>query len=225
MMMSSKIKAAIVLFLTVLFVTCADNLTDPDLDPAEPRQLSIAEKQLVEADQVFSYDIFKRTVASEEGENVFISPLSISFALGMALNGAQNETFDAMRDALSFNDMNLDNINEGYRSLIELLSALDPEVQFKIANSIWSREGFQVKEDFIERLETYFDASFRELDFNDPESIDIINKWINENTNELIEKILEEPIPEETVMFLINALFFKGDWMNQFDPEDTVKAD
>ncbi|MGF1669205.1 MAG: serpin family protein, partial [Balneolaceae bacterium] len=112
-----------------------------------------------------------------------------------------------------------------YRSLIELLSSIDPEVQFKIANSIWAREGFQVKEDFIERLETYFDASFSELDFNDPESVDIINKWVKEYTNELIEKILEEPIPGDAVMFLINALFFKGDWMNQFDPEDTVTAD
>jgi serpin B len=130
-----------------------------------------------------------------------------------------------MQDVLNFKDMSLDDINEGYHSLIELLSTIDPEVQFKIANSIWAREGFQVNEDFIERLETYFDASFSELDFNDPAAKDIINQWVNENTNGLIEKILDGPISEKTVMFLINALFFEGDWMTQFDPEETQKAE
>ncbi|HMB97542.1 MAG TPA: serpin family protein [Balneolaceae bacterium] len=225
-MISSKIKVILVIFLTVSFAACADNLTNPGSDtPLEPRELTVAEKQLVEADQAFSYDIFKRTVESEEGENVFISPLSISFALGMALNGAEGETFDAMQNVLNFSDMNLDDINEGYRSLIELLSEIDPEVQFKIANSIWAREGFQVNEDFIDRLETYFDASFSELDFNDPAAKDIINQWVNENTNGLIEKILDGQISEKTVMFLINALFFDGDWMTQFDPEETQKAE
>jgi len=83
-------------------------------------------------------------------------------------------------------------INEGYRSLIEILSAIDPEVEFKIANSIWARAGFQVKEDFVERLETFFDAAFRELDFSDPASKDIINEWVNENTNGLIGKIIND---------------------------------
>lgn len=209
----------------LVVVTCSDSLTGPESPKGElPRELTSLEKELIKADQQFSYRLFRETVVwDQKEENIFISPLSVSMALAMTLNGAQGETFQDMRETLALSDMELDEINESFQSLVELLVTTDPAVQLKIANSIWHREGFPVSEDFRQRIEEFFEARIEGLDFSDPASVDIINNWVSENTEQLIDTIIEE-IPGNVVMYLINALYFKGDWLRQFDPEDTAPA-
>ena len=210
-----------------LFNACESNITGSDIGPSGelPRELAASEKALIEADQFFSYKLFRKTVEMDsESENLMISPLSISMALSMTLNGAQGQTYDDMREALYLSGMDMEEINETFQSLIELLSTVDPEVTFMIANSIWYRDGLPVEEDFLERVKTYYGAEVSGLDFNDPASVDIINEWVIQNTDGLIEEIVEE-IPDDLVMYLINALYFQGDWLRQFDVENTQKAD
>lgn len=210
----------------VILSTCQSDVAGPDPVKAElPRELSSTEKQLIKADQAFSYDIFRRTVSYDSGEdNLFISPLSISMALAMTLNGAEGETFEEMKEALYLNGMDLEEINGAFESLIELLVSVDPDVQLGIANSIWHEESLPVKEAFLERLENSYDAEVTGLDFFDPVSVDVINAWVDENTEGRIEEIIDE-IPSEMVMYLINAIYFKGDWLRPFDTEDTREAD
>jgi serine protease inhibitor len=114
----------------------------------------------------------------------------------------------------------MEEINDSYKSLIDLLRSLDDRVKFRIANSIWSRLGFPVESEFIDVNETHFDAEVRDLDFDDPKSVDIINDWVSGNTEGKIKEILTE-IPPEIVMLLINAIYFNGDWTAQFDPDNT----
>jgi serine protease inhibitor len=221
------IRNMVILFIGLLiFATCDSNIIGPKSPKGElPRDLTVAEKLLIEADQSFSYDIFRQTVAWEtEYENLMISPLSISMALAMTLNGAEGQTYDDMREALYLSGMEIDEINEAFKSLIELLITVDPEVNVKIANSIWHADWLPVKEDFLERMRNHYGAEIEGLDFTDPASVDVINAWVRENTEELIEEIIDE-IPDHIVMYLINALYFKGDWLRQFDTEDTRKAD
>jgi serine protease inhibitor len=210
----------------LLFTQCDSNITGPEDPVGElPRELTATEKMLIEADQSFSYDIFRRTVAWEtEYENLMISPLSISMALAMTLNGAEGQTYDDMREALYLSGMEIDEINDAFKSLVELLITVDPQVTVKIANSIWHADWLPVKEDFLERVRDHYGAEIAGLDFSDPASVDVINAWVRENTEELIEKIVDE-IPDHMVMYLINALYFKGDWLRQFDTDDTRKAD
>ncbi len=212
-----------------LFNACEPNITGSDTggDSSRelPRELAASEMALIEADQSFSYELFRKTVELDsDSENLMISPLSISMALSMVLNGAQGETFEDMKNTLNLTDMDLDEINGAFQSLIELLSTVDPEVTFRIANSIWHLEGLPVEEDFLERLITYYGAEVSGLDFSDPASVDIINEWVKQNTDGLIEEIVDE-IPAHMVMYLINALYFQGDWLRQFDVQDTRKAD
>ena len=223
-----QIKQIVILFgFFALFIMCDSNITGTDDGPVGelPRDLTATEKMLIDADHSFSYDIFKRTVAWEtDHENLMISPLSISMALAMTINGAEGQTYDDMKEALYLSDMELDEINEAFKSLIELLVTVDPAVTVKIANSIWYREGLPVEQGFLNRVRDYFDARIEGLDFQDPASVDIINDWVAENTEGLIEEIIDE-IPDHMVMYLINALYFKGDWLRQFDPDDTKPAD
>jgi serpin B len=185
--------------------------------------LTSAEKELVGSSNTFGFKFFKEIVEQEADGNIFVSPLSVSMALGMTLNGANGETRDSMAEALEFSGMSMEEINDSYRSLIDLLGSLDEKVRFQIANSIWPRLGFPVEEEFIDVNESHFDAEVRELDFDDPESVDIINGWVNSNTNGKIEEILTD-IPPEIVMLLINAIYFKGDWTAKFDPDNTHDA-
>lgn len=224
--MTRGIQISTLLFAGILFFqSCGDQIVGVDNPKGElPRELTATEKMVIEADQSFSYELFRNTVDFDDEENIMISPLSVSMALSMTLNGAEGETFEAMRETLKMSGMNLDEVNDGYRTLIKLLVDLDPDVKLKVANSIWHDDDLQVKQDFLNRVEDAFDASVEDLDFQDPASVNRINEWVNTNTEGLIEKIIDE-IPDEMVMYLINAIYFKGNWLYQFDEDDTRIAD
>jgi len=224
------IETLIFLLISVLICSaCNSNVTVSDENGPnggeQARGFTASEQKLVDADRNFSYRIFRETVAFDhEEENIMISPLSISMALALALNGAKGETYDKMIETLELSGMDLEEINEAFQSLTELLMTKDPKVTMQVANSIWHREELPVKEDFLDRVESYYGAQIEGLDFSDPAAADRINSWVNESTEGLIPEIVDE-IPDHIVMFLINALYFKGDWLTQFDPDDTRRAD
>jgi serine protease inhibitor len=202
--------------LSFIFIQCSDSITDPK----EIRELTEIEKNVVSSSEEFGLKLFKKVNAFEGEKNIFISPLSISMALGMTLNGANGSTYEAMQSTLEFNSLTNQEINEAYQSLIELLTQIDPKVIFQIANSIWYKNTMQFESEFINVNKKYFDAEVAGLNFNDPNSVDIINNWVNGNTNGKITKILDA-IPEAAVMYLINAIYFKGTWQYEFDKDET----
>lgn len=207
--------------LSLLAVAC-DSI-DHDDPLRDVRSLTESEQHLVHADNSFGMNVYKALHAEAPEDNLFISPLSMSMALGMALNGAEGETLQEMQEVLLKADLTQEAINESYKSLISLLSGLDPAVTLTIANSIWYREGFNVNDEFLTTNRTFFDAEVTALDFTAPEAVDDINSWVDNKTNGLIETIIES-IDSETLMYLINAVYFKGDWTYQFDPEYTEDA-
>lgn len=190
---------------------------------ALPRELSPQEAALVDAGNGFSFRLLGRVVQEEPDANVFLSPLSVSMVLGMLLNGAEGETRDEIETALGVSSLTLDEINRSYRDLIVLLLGLDPSVETAVANSIWIRQGFPVVPEFLATGQEFFDAEVAALDFGDPASLERINGWVEEKTRGRIERIVDAIRPED-VMFLINALYFKGLWQTRFDPEDTRPA-
>lgn len=198
--------------------TCSKSPTEPS--KREVRELTGVEKALVEADNNFGLKVFQAINKDETNKNVFISPLSISMALGMTLNGANGPTREAMQNALELAGLSDQQINENYQSLIELLVGLDPKVKFQIANSIWYKNTFACKESFIDLNKQYFYAKVAGLDFNNPQSANIINSWVEENTNGKIKKIVDQ-IEPHIVMLLINAIYFKGVWTYEFDKNQT----
>ena len=152
--------------------------------------------------------------------NIFISPLSISIALTMTYNGAVGETERAMAEVLEIDALDLSTINNSNRALRNSLENPDPKVQISIANSIWSRQDVDFNPDFLERNRAFFGAEIASLDFSSPQAIATINDWVNTNTNGKIKKIVEE-IGPEVVLFLINAIYFKGNWQDKFNKSMT----
>lgn len=205
-------------------VACS-GATDPRPTPGQlaslPRDLTPGEQKLIGASNAFSFALWNKVSVAQRDSNVFISPLSASFALGMILNGAANETFDQMRTALQVEGLSQADINAGYKSLVALLTSLDPGVTMQIVNSVWYRQGFSVNQSFIDATSTYFGATAQALDFGDPASLTTINSWVSRGTNGKITKILDDISPDD-VMYLINALYFKGSWRQQFNPAETT---
>ncbi len=192
----------------------------------KPRSLTTVEKQVVETDNRFGLKLLRSTVEAEHADagtpqNVFLSPLSVSMALGMTLNGARGETRAAMERTLEKQDLSPAEINDAYRGLIDLLETLDPNVDVALANSIWYREALPVRQAFIDTNRVHFDAEVAGLDFSSAEASDRINSWVDDETRGNIETIVPASIPDEIVMYLINATYFKGAWRTQFDPEKT----
>ncbi|MCH7520435.1 MAG: serpin family protein [Candidatus Marinimicrobia bacterium] len=126
-----------------------------------------------------------------------------------------------MRATLELTGLTEEESNAAYQSLMALLTQADPQVQFDVANSIWYRQEWTFKEDFYQRCRDYFDAVVQGLNFGDLASADIINGWVQENTQDKINEIVDKPIDPAIVMFLINAIYFKGTWTYEFDPQDT----
>lgn len=196
----------------LVIVACAGTPFSPEL--------TLAERDLIEADNSFGLELFKEIISDNSDSNVFISPLSVAMALAMTLNGADGETREAMEATLELSGLSVEEINESYKHLIQVLQGLDPEVRFQLANSIWYRLGLDFEQDFIDLNKTYFDAEVTGLDFTDPETVAFINAWVDENTNGKIKEIVDQ-IDPGVVMYLINAIYFKGTWTYQFDEEDT----
>lgn len=221
--MPKKMNLLSVVLIAIAVLQCSNNPTAADR--VVSRELTASEKLLVESNDRFGLKLFKEIVKEDKDKNIFISPLSVSMALGMTYNGAAGTTREAMQKALELSGLTIEEVNKSYKSLLELLSQLDPKVRFQVANSIWYRKGMSFEQEFIDLNKTYFDALVSELDFDDPKAAEAINGWVDENTNGRITQIVDPPIDPMMVMFLINAIYFKGTWTYEFDKELTKDAD
>jgi len=185
--------------------------TSPGSNP-NPLPISSAEKQVESATNSFAANLFGQVATQGQGKNFFISPLSVSMALAMTLNGANGQTYSDMQKTLGLDGLTNDEINQSYQGLITMFSNLDANVKFNIANSIWYRNTFSVIDTFLTTDSVYFNAQVRPLNFNDPNASNVINSWVSDKTNGKIPSIITPPIDPSIIMYLINALYFNGTW-------------
>jgi len=136
------------------------------------------------------------------------------------MNGACGETREAFKRTLNLDDMELDEINSIFKAIARRIVTKSENVELSIANSIWSRKELKLKESFVEKSRKYYDSEIRSLDFSDPKSVEIINKWVDEKTNGKIPSIINAISPQDLV-FIINAIYFNGKWEMQFDKSKT----
>jgi len=217
--MPRQLRAPVVVMLGLVTTVCREPSTAPTPITHLPRTLSASETRLVSVSNRFAFTLL-REVARQTRDtlpNLFISPLSVTMALGMTYNGAAGTTEAAMRQTLALDPMTTPEVNEAFHGLIDLLRGLDPRVRFQIANSIWYRQEFTVEPAFLDVNRTAYDARVEGLDFASPAAPQRINDWVSTETQGRITRIVPTPLPGDAVMYLINAIYFKGDWTQQFD--------
>ncbi|HEY0928572.1 MAG TPA: serpin family protein [Gemmatimonas sp.] len=194
--------------------TPADSLT------ALPRALTAVEQEGIQANNRFALHLLRTTASTRTG-NVLLSPLSVSFALGMTMNGASGETLSEMNRTLGWGTRTRAETNAAYRDLRTMLPSLDKSTTIRIANGLWVRRPMVIDTGFLREARTFFDAPAQSL--ATPQIMyDSVNVWGNRHTDGMIPRVLQDEPPADLAMLLANAVYFSGTWRDKFDPAKTA---
>ena len=209
-----------------------DEVNDEETNKNElPAPLKIdlqgVETSMVKSDQAFAFEFFSKVFDEErndEDENFMVSPFSLSMALAMTWNGSAGDTKLAMQNTLGLGDWTDQEVNSYFKKLKDAFEKTDPSTKLSIANSIWTNQNVKILPDFIQLNQNYYKATVEAVDFGNFATVGRINKWAADNTNGLIDNVIEETDPMD-LMYLLNALYFKGVWSSKFDAKNTSKMD
>jgi len=205
----------------LMAVSCSDKTASPNTGTGEDLRVPAP---FANQTTRFAFDITRQVSEQEPaGKNLFVSPLSLHIALGMILNGADGQTAQEIQKTLRLDDQTLTDVNSTYQNLMKNLPDVDPKVTLRLANSVWYRNTFTVEPTYKNLLTDTFRATVSGEDFSSSATVGKINGWASEQTNGKIPKVIDQISPEN-VLFLMNALYFKGDWQTRFKTEDTQDA-
>ena len=227
--MNSMIKLnSLLLMVAVMFVSCekSGNEIDPKNLP-DPMKIELrsTEAEIVKTDQQFAFEFFQNVFDEEKNDkdqSFMVSPFSLSMALAMTWNGAAGETKTAMKKTLKMDGYDDKDVNGYYQKLKEALLKTDPSTKLSIANSIFTNKSVTIKPEFIKTNTNFYNATVQPVDFLPPTTKDIINQWASDNTNGLIKKVIDKTNVDD-LMYLLNAIYFKGIWTTKFDAKNTSK--
>ena len=227
--------AAVALMMMTACSSDGDELSDIDeriVNPENNEQTSIsltqAEQQLVTGNNDFAFNLFRLAgprVPSEPAEQdpekgTILSPISITYALGMLNNGAAGETQQQINKVLGFN--NADEVNAFCKKMLTEALHLDKLTKVQIANNIYVNKDYTLNPVFVEKANDFYDAQPETRDFADGKTRDVINQWASDHTEKMIEEVLsEDEFNPGAVSYLLNAIYFKGTWEVQFKKEET----
>ncbi len=214
------LRNVIAIILVTFSTSCRKALTSADT--THPIVLPANGVSVVTASNRFAFNFFQKTLQQDSiNSNKLISPLSIYTALNMVYNGANAATKDSMSAALQLSGINISDLNNVCKVLINQLPSEDKKVQFSIANSIWyDQSNFQPLPAFLQTINNYYNASVQALNFSDASATGTINKWVAQKTNNKIPTIIDRINPGD-LMYLINAIYFNGAWQSAFKTSDT----
>ena len=188
---------------------------------AKPLQLTREQKVFVNDNNTFALKFLKTVNETDQGSKSFIySPLSITYVLGMVNDAATGQTEQELEQTLGFHEGGIQAVNNYCKNLIDNLPKVDEKVTLNIANAIFLNKKYQLKKQFQEDMKEYYDAEAEALDFSSPKTLNHINNWCDNKTNGMIPSILDN-IDPDMVSYLLNAIYFKADWISKFDPKDT----
>jgi serpin B len=189
----------------------------------------------------FAFDLLKQIAGQRPADNVFISPYSVSSVLQMVVDGAAGSTKQEMESVLYLNEMVGDSAaggpkqaiesvrylngmaarDEACKSLVQSITSGQSNVDLNLANSIWFKQGVDLRPEFVAGCTNYFHAETGALDFSSPQSAKFINDWAEKNTHGRIKDIVQWPMNPLTRVILANAIYFKGRWAREFDASAT----
>lgn len=153
--------------------------------------------------------------------SIVVSPISVSYVLGMLNEGASGKTRQQITNVLGLS-ASTQQINEYFKTMIHKVSRVDSNVTLQLANCIDvnSAMGISLLPQYKADMQQYYDAQIDALDFTQRSSLDIINNWCNKHTGGMIPTAVDRLEPD-AVLYLLNAIYFKANWTEKFDPDDT----
>ena len=181
-------------------------------------ELTRGEEDLVAQNNDFAFRLAQ--VGLEAGKSQMLSPISITYALGLLNNGAAGQTQQQINQVLGFQDVEAANVF--CQKMLAKAPLLDDKTQVKIANTLFMNKGYSLKPDFIEKAANYYQADPQTRDFHDGQTLDVINQWASDHTEKMIDKVLNgNNFNPDAVSYLLNAIYLKGEWTNKFEKNET----
>jgi serpin B len=193
----------------------------------QPKPIDITDiNNIVEANNQFALDYYSQLKEKDDG-NIFFSPFSISSALAITYEGARGETAEEIQTVFYFPaDDNLRRTE--YATVFDELNKEDKKYKLSTANALWAQEDYQFLTEYLDTVEKYYGGKATNLDFvKDPEGSRVtINNWVEDQTNDKIRDLIPQGVIDElTRLILTNAIYFKGEWVKQFNEEETKEED
>ena len=217
--------------LAMLCLAACNNNDDGDVRYMLPETRAInlteSQKEMVKSNNDFSFNLLRTAYSqqqegTEKGKSLFLSPVGVTYMLGMVADGASGETLKEINDALGFSGTTATQVNELCQTLIEEAPKSDKNVKLEIANAIYINKGYTMTEQFKADMDTYYKADAQTLDFADVSSVNTINEWARKNTHGKIPVIINTLYQTEAAR-LFNSVYFEATWTKQFDREMTRK--
>ncbi len=217
--------STLALLAVVLLAACSNDEEDGIVVDMLPKTRSIdlteAQKEYIKKNNDFSFNLFKTiNQQPKEAQSVICSPISVTYILGMLHDGATGTTEKEISSLLGFGSQNASEINELCKALIEGAPETDENVTLKIANYLAVNWGETLLGKFQDDMDYYYHAGMASLDFTSPVAVKAINDWCSKQTEGVIPEIVDR-LPLDTKLVLMNAIYFKANWTNKFDPKDT----
>ena len=205
----------------MIFVSCDKAELEARRNPYKALSLSTKSAEFVgKGNSTFTFEFIDR-VNSAAGGSYFVSPLSLQFLLGMTLSGAQGETAAEICNVLGYGAGETDAVNAYSLEMLKQLPTLDKRTKLTIANAIFVDKGYPLLDTYESALQKYYAAEVDNLDFSDnAATLNRINDWCSQNTGGLFKKILDKVDPD-VMAYLLNAMYFKSRWAEQFDKKKT----
>lgn len=202
----------------------------PAAPPSQPwsnaEKLSVSPKgseAVNEALASFGLKLLQKTREADK-QSPLVSPLSVALALSMTANGADGNTLAQFQEVLG-GGVDLEELNAACAQYLSDYQGLLGSSQCRIANSLWKDHSGGIYKDFVSKCRGYYSAQVYEAELSEPRIVDDLNSWVSDKTNKMIPQIIDQPFPEETACLLVNALYLKNKWLNEFDPLSTHERD
>ena len=197
----------------------SENNVSPEENERKSVSLTRSEQELVTANNDFAFNLFR--VADAQNSTI-LSPISITYALGMLNNGAAGETQAQINKVLGFGETGAEGINAFCKKMLTEAPNLDKSTKVLISNTIYMNKGYELKPLFVSKANDCYHAEPETRNFADGKTLDVINQWASDHTEKMIEKVLDkDSFDPSAISYLLNAIYFKGVWSQKFDKENT----
>ena len=197
----------------------SENNVSPEENERKSVSLTRSEQELVTANNDFAFNLFR--VADAQNSTI-LSPISITYALGMLNNGAAGDTQAQINKVLGFGETGAEGINAFCKKMLTEAPNLDKSTKVLISNTIYMNKGYELKPLFVSKANDCYHAEPETRNFADGKTLDVINQWASDHTEKMIEKVLDkDSFDPSAISYLLNAIYFKGAWTEKFDKENT----
>jgi len=185
----------------------------------------LASVDVAAADNAFGFRLLNAVQKTLPNGNVVLSPISAALDLSVALNGAEGQTRQQMLDSLSLSGSALEAVNTANAQLIKVIRTPAKNITLSVAESLWidSRRA-TLRPEYVQQTHAWYDATMTDLDFSNPTAAAQINGWASHQTHGRIPEVIERIDPAD-LAFLLNAVYFKGEWTHKFDKALTQPRD